>query len=180
MSIDVLTADERGDENVQRWLASGLAPPSWRISREAVLEQDTDGLVRRLRALPRMFNGERYWVLHQGAMNAESQRESLLNLDSDEALAAALTTVFGRDPAPDQVVVQALPRQRAAGVLFTRHPLRQDLPHMVVEGVVEGGAERQRLIFDEDGRLVYRAGARVPASGARRTAQTRFRTAPGR
>lgn len=172
MSIDVLTADERGDENVQRWLASGLpVPPSWRISREAVLEQDTDGLVRRLRALPRMFNGERYWVLHQGAMNAESQRESLLNLDSDEALAAALTTVFGRDPAPDQVVVQALPRQRAAGVLFTRHPLRQDLPHMVVEGVVEGGAERQRLIFDEDGRLVYRAdsdavplGEAVPAS----------------
>ena len=158
MSIDVLAADERGDENVQRWLASGLpVPPSWRISRQAVLEQDTDGLVRRLRALPRMFNGERYWVLHQGAMNAESQRESLLNLDSDEALAAALTTVFGRDPAPEQVVVQALPRQRAAGVLFTRHPLRQDLPHMVVEGVVEGGAERQRLIFDEDGRLVYRA-----------------------
>ena len=158
MSIDVLAADERGDENVQRWLASGLpVPPSWRISRHAVLEQDTDGLVRRLRALPRMFNGERYWVLHQGAMNAESQRESLLNLDSDEALAAALTTVFGRDPAPEQVVVQALPRQRAAGVLFTRHPLRQDLPHMVVEGVVEGGAERQRLIFDEDGRLVYRA-----------------------
>lgn len=158
MSIDVLAADERGDENVQRWLASGLpVPPSWRISRHAVLEQDTDGLVRRLRALPRMFNGERYWVLHQGAMNAESQRESLLNLDSDEALAAALTTVFGRDPAPAQVVVQALPRQRAAGVLFTRHPLRQDLPHMVVEGVVEGGAERQRLIFDEDGRLVYRA-----------------------
>jgi len=153
-----LAADERGDENVQRWLASGLpVPPSWRISRHAVLEQDTDGLVRRLRALPRMFNGERYWVLHQGAMNAESQRESLLNLDSDEALAAALTTVFGRDPAPEQVVVQALPRQRAAGVLFTRHPLRQDLPHMVVEGVVEGGAERQRLIFDEDGRLVYRA-----------------------
>ena len=158
MSIDVLAADERGDENVQRWLASGLpVPPSWRISRQAVLEQDTDGLVRRLRALPRMFNGERYWVLHQGAMNAESQRESLLNLDSDEALAAALTTVFGRDPAPEQVVVQALPRQRAAGVLFTRHPLRQDLPHMVVEGVAEGGAERQRLIFDEDGRLVYRA-----------------------
>ena len=158
MSIDVLAADERGDENVQRWLASGLpVPPSWRISRQAVLEQDTAGLIRRLRALPRMFNGERYWVLHQGAMNPESQRESLLNLDSDEALAAALTTVFGRDPAPGQVVVQALPRQRAAGVLFTRHPLRQDLPHMVVEGVVEGGAERQRLIFDEDGRLVYRA-----------------------
>ena len=58
MSIDVLAADERGDENVQRWLASGLpVPPSWRISRQAVLEQDTDGLVRRLRALPRMFNG---------------------------------------------------------------------------------------------------------------------------
>ncbi len=158
MSIDVLAADERGDENVQRWLASGLpVPPSWRISREAVLELDTAGLIRRLRALPRMFNGDRYWVLHQGAMNPESQRESLLNLDSDESLAAALTTVFGRDPAPRQVVVQALPRQRAAGVLFTRHPLRQDLPHMVVEGVVEGGAERQRLIFDEQGRLVYRA-----------------------
>ncbi len=164
MSIDVLAADERGDENVQRWLASGLpVPPSWRISRQAVLEQDTDGLVRRLRALPRMFNGERYWVLHQGAMNPESQRESLLNLDSDEALAAALTTVFGRDPAPGQVVVQALPRQRAAGVLFTRHPLRQDLPHMVVEGVVEGDAERQRLIFDEDGRLVYRADSDAPS-----------------
>ena len=51
MSIDVLAADERGDENVQRWLASGLpVPPSWRISRQAVLEQDTDGLVRRLKA----------------------------------------------------------------------------------------------------------------------------------
>ncbi|HEX5677354.1 MAG TPA: PEP-utilizing enzyme [Alcanivorax sp.] len=158
MSIDVLAADERGDENVQRWMAAGLpVPPSWRIRRQAVQDLDTAGLIRRLRALPRMFNGDRYWVLHQGAMNPQSQRESLLNLDSDEALAAALTTVFGRDPAPEQVVVQALPGQRAAGVLFTRHPLRQDLPHMVVEGVVEGGAERQRLIFDQDGRLVYRA-----------------------
>ncbi|UWN47848.1 hypothetical protein ASALC70_00021 [Alcanivorax sp. ALC70] len=67
MSIEVLAADERGSENVQRWAASGLpVPPSWRISREAVLALDTAALVRELRGLPRMFNGERYWVLHQG------------------------------------------------------------------------------------------------------------------
>ncbi|MBL7249875.1 PEP-utilizing enzyme [Alloalcanivorax sp. C16-2] len=156
MSIEVLAADERGSENVQRWAASGLpVPPSWRISREAVLALDGPGLTRRLRGLPRMFTGDRYWVLHQGAMNEGSQRESLVNLDSDEALAAALRSLFQRAEPPDQVVVQALPRQRAAGVLFTRHPLRQDLSHMVVEGVAEGDDRRQRLIFDDQGRLVY-------------------------
>ena len=158
MSIEVLAADERGSENVQRWAASGLpVPPSWRISREAVLAQDGPGLVRQLRGLPRMFTGERYWVLHQGAMNEASQRESLVNLDSDEALAAALSSLFHRAEPPEQVVVQALPRQRAAGVLFTRHPLRQDLSHMVVEGIAEGDNQRQRLIFDEEGQLVYRS-----------------------
>lgn len=157
MTIEVLAADKRGKENVQRWAAEGLpVPPSWRIDGATVRELGLDDLVRRLRGLPRMFNEERYWVLHQGAMNAESQRESLLNLDSDQALAAALSTLFGRDNPPDQVVIQALPRQRAAGVLFTRHPLRQDLSHMVVEGVVAGNAGRQRLIFDADGSLVYR------------------------
>ena len=158
MSIEVLAADERGSENVQRWAASGLpVPPSWRISREAVLALDTAALVRELRGLPRMFNGERYWVLHQGAMNEASQRESLVNLDSDEALAAALSSLFRRTESPEQVVVQALPRQCAAGVLFTRHPLRQDLSHMVVEGVTDGDDRRQRLIFDDHGHLVYRS-----------------------
>ena len=160
MSMQVLPADPDGGENVQRWAARGLpVPPSWRIDRGDVIDLDRHGLIDYLAALPELSGGERYWVLHQGAMNEHSQRESLLNLDSDEALAAALITVFRRPSAPAQVVVQALPRQRAAGVLFTRHPLRQDLSHMVVEGVVDGGAERQRLIFDDEGRLVYRGEA---------------------
>ncbi|MBM7335216.1 PEP-utilizing enzyme [Alloalcanivorax marinus] len=156
MSIETLPADEHGGENVQRWAARGLpVPPGWRIHRADVAGLGHEALIRRLGALPGLFAGDRYWVLHQGTMNESSQRESLLNLDSDDALAAALGALFRREPAPAQVVVQALPRQRAAGVLFTRHPLRQDLSHMVVEGVVDGGAERQRLIFDDAGRLVY-------------------------
>lgn len=156
MSIEVLTADADGSENLQRWAAMGLpVPPSWRLDRDDVLSCSGEQLVQKLRALPRMFTGERYWVLQQGRMNPESQRESLLNLDSDEALAAALHSIFQRDNSPDQLVIQALPGQKAAGVLFTRHPLRQDLPHMVVEGVREGSEERQRLIYDDDGRLVH-------------------------
>lgn len=157
MTFEVLAADQRGHENVQRWAAGGLpVPPSWRIDGDTVRGLELEQLVARLRELPVMFGDERYWVLHQGTMNAESQRESLLNLDSDRALAAALSALFHRDHPPDEVVIQALPRQRAAGVLFTRHPLRQDLSHMVVEGVVAGAGLRQRLIFDQDGRLVYR------------------------
>lgn len=160
MTFEVLAADQRGHENVQRWAAGGLpVPPSWRVDGDTVRALELEQLVARLRQLPAMFGDERYWVLHQGAMNAESQRESLLNLDSDRALAAALNTLFRRDNPPTEVVIQALPRQRAAGVLFTRHPLRQDLSHMVVEGVVGGGGARQRLIFDQDGSLVYRGEA---------------------
>lgn len=156
MSIDVLTADEQGSENLQRWAAMGLpVPPSWRLHREDVLNMDGDALVQKLRALPRMFDEDRYWVLHQGPMNPGSCRESLLNLDSDNALASALQAIFKRDPPPEQVVIQAMPRQCAAGVLFTRHPLRQDLPHVVVEGVADGNSERQRIIFDDQGRLVH-------------------------
>lgn len=156
MSIEVLTADEQGSENLQRWAAMGLpVPPSWRLHRQDVLDIDSEDLVQKLRALPRMFDEERYWVLQQGPMNPDSCRESLLNLDSDNALAAALLAIFRRDQSPEQVIIQALPRQRAAGVLFTRHPLRQDLPHMVVEGVADGNSERQRIIFDDQGRLVH-------------------------
>ncbi|MZR61749.1 PEP-utilizing enzyme [Alcanivorax sp. DP30] len=156
MSIEVLTADEQGTENLQRWAAMGLpVPPSWRLHRQDILDLESEDLVQKLRALPRMFDEERYWVLQQGPMNPDSCRESLLNLDSDNALAAALLAIFRRDQAPEQVIIQALPRQRAAGVLFTRHPLRQDLPHMVVEGVSDGNSERQRIIFDDQGRLVH-------------------------
>ncbi|MQX53954.1 PEP-utilizing enzyme [Alcanivorax sediminis] len=156
MSIEVLTADKQGSENLQRWAAMGLpVPPSWRLHREDVLDVDSDDLVQKLRALPRMFDEDRYWVLQQGPMNPGSCRESLLNLDSDNALAAALRAIFRREQAPEHVIIQALPHQKAAGVLFTRHPLRQDLPHMVVEGVADGNSERQRIIFDEQGRLVH-------------------------
>ncbi len=165
MSIEVLTADVEGGENLQRWAAMGLPiPPSWRIDRSVVADSSAASLTHQLRALPRMFTDDRYWVLQQGPMNADSRRESLLNLDSDESLAAALRSIFDREPGPDHVVIQALPRQQAAGVLFTRHPLRQDLPHMVVEGVVEGSNERQRLIFDDSGRLVHASQAVVPLS----------------
>tara|TARA_B100000446_G_scaffold158548_1_gene156484 strand:- start:2620 stop:4611 length:1992 start_codon:yes stop_codon:yes gene_type:complete len=156
MSIEVLTADPEGGENLQRWAALGLpVPPSWRVMRSAVEGVASEALANTLKALPRMFAEERYWVLQQGPMNPDSRRESLLNLDSDAALAAALHSIFAREQAPEHVVIQALPRQKAAGVLFTRHPLRQDLPHVVVEGVADGNPDRQRAIFDESGRLVH-------------------------
>ncbi|MED5431715.1 MAG: PEP-utilizing enzyme [Pseudomonadota bacterium] len=156
MGIEVLTADAQGSESLQRWAAMGLpVPPSWRVDRSEVLDNSLESLAQKLRALPRMFSDERYWVLQQGPMNPDSRRESLLNLDSDESLAAALRSIFERDQGPAHVVIQALPRQLAAGVLFTRHPLRQDLPHMVVEGVLDGSSDRQRLIFDQAGRLVH-------------------------
>ncbi|ASK33837.1 pyruvate, phosphate dikinase [Alcanivorax sp. N3-2A] len=159
-----LAADPHGDENVQRWAAAGLpVPPSWRIGAESLRGLSRDQLVAALGALPEWREGDRYWVLHQGSMNPDSQRESLANLDSDEALATALWSMFNRDPAPPRVVIQALPRQRAAGVLFTRHPLRQDLAHMVVEGVLDGEQARQRLIFDERGALVYAGDGQRPA-----------------
>ncbi|EKF73583.1 hypothetical protein A11A3_12685 [Alcanivorax hongdengensis A-11-3] len=157
MSIEVLTADAGGSENLQRWAALGLpVPPSWKLYRDSTLCQPPEVLAEQLGSLPGLFPGQRYWVLQQGPMNPDSRRESLLNLDSDEALAAAVQSIFARDNSPDELVIQAIPRQQAAGVLFTRHPLRQDLAHVVVEGVVDGQAERQRLIFDEHGRLVHR------------------------
>ncbi|MCG8392711.1 MAG: PEP-utilizing enzyme [Pseudomonadales bacterium] len=165
MSIEVLTADAQGSENLQRWAAMGLpVPPSWRVDRQVVMESSADSLAQQLRALPRMFTCERYWVLQQGPMNPDSCRESLVNLDSDESLAAALRSIFQRDQGPDHVIIQALPRQQAAGVLFTRHPLRQDLPHMVVEGVLDGSSERQRLIFDDEGRLVHASDSELALS----------------
>ncbi|KAF0806369.1 hypothetical protein A6D6_01704 [Alcanivorax xiamenensis] len=155
--IEVLGPDVNGAENVQRWAASGLPiPPSWRVSRETVLALQVDDLARRLRALPRMFGRQRRWVLHHGVINPRSRRESLLKLDSDQALAHALHELFEHRPGPDHAIIQALPDLQAAGVLFTRHPLRQDLPHMVVEGVPAGAGQRQRLVFDTDGRLVHR------------------------
>jgi phosphohistidine swiveling domain-containing protein len=153
--MEVLSADPRGDEKMQRWAADGLpVPPSWRVRAERVRALPAEELARHLRALPRMFEQGHYWVLHGGAMNPGSQRQSLLNLESDEALAAALIRLFSDSAGPAQAIIQAVPAQRAAGVLFTRHPLRQDLAHLVVEGVAEGG-ERQRLIFDERGTLVF-------------------------
>ena len=67
MSIEVLTADPEGGENLQRWAALGLpVPPSWRVMRSAVEGVASEALANTLKALPRMFAEERYWVLQQG------------------------------------------------------------------------------------------------------------------
>ena len=74
MGIEVLTADAQGSENLQRWAAMGLpVPPSWRVGREVVQDNSPESLAQQLRALPRMFSEDRYWVLQQGPMNPDSR-----------------------------------------------------------------------------------------------------------
>ncbi|MDF1820936.1 MAG: PEP-utilizing enzyme [Alcanivoracaceae bacterium] len=130
-------------------------PPAWWVRREAV-EDSADDLVERLAALA--GEGEHYWVLHQGPANPQSVRQVLANLDTDAALAAALRQLFSHPNGPASVLVQCLPRQVAAGLLFTRHPMRPDLTHVVVEGRAGEGGEPERLILHEDGRLAFHSG----------------------
>lgn len=101
-------------------------------------------------------NRDAYWVLRQGPMNPGSLRESLVNLDSAAALSAALKQVFSKVPGLSRLVIQALPGRIAAGVLFTRHPVRVDLDHIIVEGIADGAGEAQeRLILHADGHLAF-------------------------
>jgi rifampicin phosphotransferase len=149
-------AADAAAERVQQWAAMGLpVPPSWRVRGDAVRDMTASDLSEALAAAAG-GGDERYWLLHQGPATPGSQRESLLNLDSDRALAAALLQLFRRPDAPAQVIVQSLPARQAAGVLFTRHPVRQDLEHVVVEGVVErAGNEPARLILHRDGQIAF-------------------------
>lgn len=132
--------------------ADGLPrPPSWRISCEAFLTLAPADQVAELQALG---PGSGYWILHQGAMAPGSQRQLLANLDSALALQAALSQHFRQPAAPDHLLVQRLPPQQRAGVLFSRHPRRPDLDHAVVElGDSQGTTER--LIFHADSHLAW-------------------------
>lgn len=152
----LLPAADAAAERIQQWAAMGLpVPPSWRVRGDTVRSLGAGELADALAAAAG-GNDERYWVLHQGPATPGSQRESLLNLDSDRALAAALLQLFHRPDAPAQVIVQSLPARQAAGVLFTRHPVRQDLEHIVVEGVVEhAGSDPARLILHRDGHVAF-------------------------
>lgn len=131
-------------------------PPTWRITREFVLSQDVAALAAALGALAE--DEPHYWILHQGPASPGSLRQALVNLDTDAALAAGLSQMMQRDEAPEHATFQCLPAQVAAGVLFTRHPLRPDLDHAVVEGLGPGSAEKERLILHPDGQLAFHSG----------------------
>ena len=130
-------------------------PPAWWINREAI-DAAGETLVSRLSALA--GDSEHYWVLHQGTANPDSVRQVLANLDTDAALATALGQLFSRPEGPARVRVQCLPRQVAAGLLFTRHPMRPDLTHVVIEGRAGEGGDAERLILHEDGKLAFHSG----------------------
>ena len=152
-----LDANPEGSQPLQQWAAKGLpVPPSWSVDLRQVAAMSHSDL---LAQLDRLMDADasRYWVLQQGRVNAQSQRENLLTVDSTLALASALQSLTAQDPAMASVVIQALPARQATGVLFTRHPLRQDLPHMVIEGVVPGDERRQKLIYAPDGGLQHQA-----------------------
>ena len=140
---------------LQRWAAAGLpVPPSWRVYRADVMAAQPGELVQALGELIHP-DERRYWVMQQGTVNPESLRRNLANLDSDAALAAALDQFFRPDDAPEEVVIQSLPARRAAGVLFTRHPMRPDLDHIVVEGMAEGADEKERMILQQSGDIAW-------------------------
>ena len=183
MPPEVLPASDAGDaEPLQQWAAIGLpVPPTWAIDRDWLLAQSPQALTEALAEL-RGVSGpdgqealqgagsQRYWLLRQGPMNPTSLRESLVNLDSDAALATALRQLFAQQDGPQRVLIQSLPGRVAAGVLFTRHPVRQDLDHMIVEGVAEtADARQERIILHRDGRVAYQSehnSALVEAPGA--------------
>jgi rifampicin phosphotransferase len=136
--------------------ADGLPrPPSWRIDAAAFRALPLADQCEQLSQLAGSAEG--YWVLHQGAMAPGSQRQLLTNLDSVVALMAALSQRFAESGAPDALTVQRLPPQRAAGVLFSRHPRRPDLDHIVVE-VAGGGPDIERVILHADGHLAWSSG----------------------
>lgn len=130
--------------------------PCWRVEREHVLAVTSEALVSELSGLA--GGDSHYWVLQQGPLAPGSKRQSLLNLDSDTALAAALNQTFRRDNGPDSLIFQCMPPQKAAGVLFTRHPMRPDLDHIVIEGCLAGSDAQQRVILHADGQLAWRSG----------------------
>lgn len=135
-------------------------PPSWRVSRDAVQQAEAGELNEALAALVTR-GASRYWVMHQGLVNPDSLRQNIVNLDSDAALAAALVQTFEQDGSPEAVVIQSLPARRAAGVLFSRHPMRPDLDHIVIEGVEEGqGNDKERVILHRSGELAWMRGGR--------------------
>jgi phosphohistidine swiveling domain-containing protein len=132
--------------------ADGLPrPPSWRISREAFLALAPADRVAELQSLEQ---GNGYWILHQGAMAPGSQRQLLANLDSAVALQTALSQHFQQPDAAANLMVQRLPPQQRAGVLFSRHPRRPDLDHAVVE-IADSRGTTERLIFHADGHLAW-------------------------
>ena len=156
-----------GAEPLQRWAAEGLpVPPSWAIPAELVRDSAPEQLASVLASLTSSLEGAGeggYWLMRQGRMNEQSLRESLINLDSHAALASALKQWFAAPDAPARAVIQALPGRQAAGVLFTRHPVRQDLDHVVVEAVTEGGqAGQERLILHSDGRVAFQSEDQSP------------------
>ncbi|MBZ2187868.1 pyruvate, phosphate dikinase [Alcanivorax sp. JB21] len=181
MIIDALSKSRaHAAERLQQWAALDLpVPPTWCVSRgpDVPVAFDVAAILEALAGKPGA--GDHYWILHQGPATPGSQRQSLVNLDSDTALSAALVQLFSKADAPDQVIIQALPRRHAAGVLFTRHPVRQDLEHVIVEGVVEQGVVAQpgtpesvqeRLILHRDGLVAYSSqpeSALIAAIGAR-------------
>ncbi|MFN3713197.1 MAG: PEP-utilizing enzyme [Alcanivoracaceae bacterium] len=130
-------------------------PAAWRIDAAAFRALTPTDQCEQLSRLA--GEGDGYWVLHQGAMAPGSQRQLLTNLDSVIALRAALTQRFGEAGAPAALTVQRLPPQRAAGVLFARHPRRPDLDHIVVE-VASGGPDIERVILHADGHLAWSSG----------------------
>lgn len=131
-------------------------PPSWTVSRDACLALTVTQCCQALQAL----GGDQphYWVLHQGPVAAGAQRQSLANLDSALALSSALHQQFAAN-GREQLMIQRLPALRGAGVLFSRHPRRPDLDHIVVEGAAAAG-EQQRLILHCDGELAWATDAR--------------------
>lgn len=130
--------------------------PCWRLRAEDVLDVPVPDLAERLAGLTQW--PEHYWVLHQGPANPGSQRQVLLNLDSDMALASALNQLFSAARDTREVTFQCLPGQRAAGILFTRHPMRPDLDQIVVEGRAGQEPQQQRLILHKDGREAFASG----------------------
>lgn len=175
MIINALSESQgQAAERLQQWLQLGLpVPPTWCVSATDVVPAASD-LSAMLQALPgKPGAGNHYWILHQGPATPGSQRQSLVNLDSDTALSAALIQLFSQEDTPTRVIIQALPQRHAAGVLFTRHPVRQDLEHVIVEGVLEQGAAalsgtqasntqasnrdgiQERLILHRDGQVAY-------------------------
>lgn len=129
--------------------------PCWKVERDYVLSLSASALTAELAVLA--GDEKHYWVLQQGPLAPGSKRQSLLNLDSDLALAGALGQTFSREGGPDSLVFQCMPPQRAAGVLFTRHPMRPDLEHIVVEGCLSGSDAQQRIILHADGALAWRS-----------------------